>query len=95
MVIFFYIYESITIVPLAKPTIEEIVITNKTIADVIPEEDITVANIAATLILGYLMFLIAFINDQTQTNKQIKRAATKINKYGHWMPLRIAILNAA
>ena len=70
-------------------------ITNNVTAEVIPEADITVANIALTLVFLYLIFLIALISDQIQTPKHINKAAQRIKKYCHGIPLDIPTLNAA
>ena len=70
-------------------------ITNNDTAEVIPEADMTVANIALTLVFLYLIFLIALISDQTQTPKHINKAAQRIKKYCHGIPLDIPTLNAA
>ena len=70
-------------------------ITNNDTAEVIPEADMTVANIALTLVFLYLIFLIALISDQTQTPKHINKAAQRIKKYCHGIPLDIPMLNAA
>lgn len=70
-------------------------ITNNDTAEVIPEADMTVANIALTLVFLYLIFLIALISDQTQTPKHINKAAQRIKKYCHGIPLDMPTLNAA
>ena len=70
-------------------------ITNNDTAEVIPEADMTVANIALTLVFLYLIFLIALISDQTQTPKHINKAAQRIKKYCHGIPLDMPMLNAA
>lgn len=70
-------------------------ITNNDTAEVIPEADMTVANIALTLVSLYLIFLIALISDQTQTPTHINKAAQRIKKYCHGIPLEIPTLNAA
>lgn len=61
-------------------------ITNNVTAEVMPEADMTVANIALTLVFLYLMFLIALISDQTQTPKHINKAAQRIKKYCQAIP---------
>ena len=84
--IFFYAIKINEPSPLAIAKTLIIETTNKVIAEVIPEADITVANIALTLVFLYLIFLIALISDQTQTPKHINKAAQRIKKYCHAIP---------
>lgn len=69
--------------------------TNNPNAEVIPEADITVPNIALTLVSLYLIFLIALINDQTQTPKQINKPTQRMKNICHGIPRDKPILNAA
>lgn len=66
-----------------------------TIAEVIPEADITVPNIALTLVSLYLMSLIELNNDQTQTTKQTNNPAQRKKKHCHGIPRDKPIVNAA
>ena len=81
------------------PLITDIIlIIDRTInpkAVVIPEADITVPNIALTLVFLYLIFLIELNNDQTQTTRHTNKPAQRMKKHCQGIPRVKPIVNAA